>query len=240
MNANYTMTPMIDRPRCRCLRVGPIPISRRRDGAGTIWKMQQTYHVCEECGCNSLHTRTPFSPWLGLALTGVTCGLFIVPWICIAIWEPHRPWRCKTCGLRRCVVPDGFARATKKARFSVWRVLFGSIIGMGLAASIVLDDARHSLFLSTMGVGLGTFVVWTTVRAINQRDSWSRWVAITLLALAGYALSAGPAYRVAHLGAAPRWLVLTLEFVYFPVIWLGDHGPDAISKALETYFDLWR
>ena len=127
-----------------------------------------------------------------------------------------------------------------KPRFSVWRVLIGIIIGMSIAASVIWDDENHSLSLSTAGVALGAFIVWIVVRATNQWEAWAKWTAIMLLALSGYSLSAAPASRLAHMKGCPSWAIPTFRLVYFPIIWLGDHGPKPIREALGRYFNLWR
>jgi hypothetical protein len=76
----------------------PSPVNHHHFTADRIAWTNQTQHFCNECGRNTLHARPSFSPWLGLGLTAVTGGLFLVPWIFIAITDPHRRWRCQTCG----------------------------------------------------------------------------------------------------------------------------------------------
>ena len=201
--------------------------------------MRTTYHLCEECGSNSLHTRPSFSPWLGLALTGLSCGLFIIPWTCISIWQQFQPWKCETCGLSTCLHPDGFVRVIEKPRFSVWRVMFGVLIGMAIAAIVIWDDERHSRSFLSVGIALGAGVILIAVRIINRGEPWAKWAAITVLALAGYSLSSGPASRLAlKKGSHPR-AIQVFETVYLPLNWLANHGPTPIRRAMRQYFDLW-
>jgi hypothetical protein len=60
--------------------------------------LKQTSRYCDYCGQYTLHTCETFSGAWGCLLTILTGGLFLIPWIILAIFDQFKPWRCQRCG----------------------------------------------------------------------------------------------------------------------------------------------
>jgi len=56
---------------------------------------------CKECGKKRRFVKQKLSTFWGIVLTIVTCGIFLIYWIPLLIWEAFRPFRCVDCGLAR-------------------------------------------------------------------------------------------------------------------------------------------
>lgn len=59
----------------------------------------QVSRHCKQCGHKTLHEKQSMSTGMGLLLTIITAGLFLLLWIpYLMFWLPFRPFRCQTCG----------------------------------------------------------------------------------------------------------------------------------------------
>jgi hypothetical protein len=73
---------------------------------------------------------------LHFIITFFTCGLWIIPWVLIAIEAEFRPFRCPTCGTAGTNAPVQKSPATSQPvnqRPRVWRPLAAGVAVIGLA-----------------------------------------------------------------------------------------------------------
>ena len=62
----------------------------------------QSRRYCRECGQKTLHVKEQMSTGMGLLLTIITAGTFLVLWIpYMMLVLPFRPFRCQACGQGR-------------------------------------------------------------------------------------------------------------------------------------------
>jgi DNA-directed RNA polymerase subunit RPC12/RpoP len=62
----------------------------------------QVSRHCKQCGHKTLHVKQSMSTGIGLLLTILTAGLFLLLWIpYMMLVLPFRPYRCQTCGSGR-------------------------------------------------------------------------------------------------------------------------------------------
>ncbi len=79
-----------------------------------------------------------------------------------------------------------------------------------------------------MGVAFAAFCVWLTVRIVNRRERWAKWIAIAMvLTTVLYVLSSGPLTMVAF----------HTRVMYTPVV-LQD-GTPAVEMSGETSYGRW-
>jgi hypothetical protein len=96
-----------------------------------------------------------------------------------------------------------------------------------------------TFFLPTLAFAFAAFCVWLTVRLINRRERWAKWTLAGVLIVAiGYPLSIGPACWLMWRADAPDWIGDAFEFVYAPIGWACEYGPDWIDDATTSYMAL--
>lgn len=62
----------------------------------------QVSRHCVNCGHKTLHAKHQMSIGMGIVLTLMTAGLFLLVWFPYRMfWLPFRPFRCQTCGKGR-------------------------------------------------------------------------------------------------------------------------------------------
>lgn len=62
----------------------------------------QSSRQCKQCGQKTLHMKQSMSTGMGLLLTVITAGLFLLLWIPYLVFVlPFRPFRCQICGSGR-------------------------------------------------------------------------------------------------------------------------------------------
>jgi len=60
--------------------------------------IQQRSRFCKGCGAQRLFVKHHFSSVLGLVLTAITGGLFLLIWLPVGLCEMLTPFRCQQCG----------------------------------------------------------------------------------------------------------------------------------------------
>ncbi len=74
----------------------------------------------------------------------------------------------------------------------------------------------------------------------ERRLTVGSWVYIAIGAgLLLYPLSIGPVGWVVIKCGSPEWTRPGFEFVYAPLVWLQDYGPESVRNLITWYFDLW-
>ena len=59
----------------------------------------QASRHCKNCERKTLHVKQSLSTGMGLLLTIITAGTFLLLWIpYLMFWLPFRPFRCQVCG----------------------------------------------------------------------------------------------------------------------------------------------
>lgn len=58
----------------------------------------QQQKLCKNCHRYTLHARASFNIGIGLLLTLLTAGGFLLLWIPLAIIDSTKPYRCQVCG----------------------------------------------------------------------------------------------------------------------------------------------
>lgn len=94
-----------------------------------------------------------------------------------------------------------------------------------------MPSMAHALLI--FGVAFAPCCVWLTVRIVNRRERWAKWMLTTVLAASPilYVLSLGPAVGIENRSLGPDWLQNRLRSGYEPVFWLLDYTPDSVNDA---------
>jgi len=100
------------------------------------------------------------------------------------------------------------------------------------------DDLETPQIIAlSLGVVLGAFCLWLTVRIINRREEWARWTAIGILltTFVGYPLSLFPILWLATRNSLPSGGIggAIVKFYVTPVEEAMKNGPDCIETAIE-------
>jgi hypothetical protein len=98
-----------------------------------------------------------------------------------------------------------------------------------------------TILILALPVSFAAFVVWITVRFINRRERWAKWLLVATIFGAPilYVLSVGPAAYMTTHGLASPELSQALTTFYSPLDWIMDHGPGPVSEALLWYASKW-
>jgi hypothetical protein len=100
-----------------------------------------------------------------------------------------------------------------------------------------------TILLPALAIAFAAFCVWLTVRIVNRRERWAKWMA--LAAAIGipalYVASFGPVCwisshaldRIDHIGAR------TVSELYQPILFLAWSGPSIAQRPVIWYMRLW-
>ena len=97
-----------------------------------------------------------------------------------------------------------------------------------------------SIFFPACGVAFAAFRVWLTVRIVNRRERWAKWMAGALIvaAIAGYPLSIGPVAVF-----APVLRIRADEFYcfYYPIYW-ASYRSELVDDFVFGWYcdDVWQ
>lgn len=89
-------------------------------------------------------------------------------------------------------------------------------------------------FLPALAIAFAAFVVWLTVRIINRRERWAKWMFVTTVGLPVlYVVSFGPACWIV---SRVNWGDSVIPVVYRPIIQVMQHEPwTAVHTTLARY-----
>jgi hypothetical protein len=93
--------------------------------------------------------------------------------------------------------------------------------------------------LPALAATFAAFCVWLTVRVVNRRERWAKWtLAITLLLLAVYPFSYGPARWFYLKTGIPEWTWPVVDSTFEPLWWVRENSPTWFKEAMFDY-DAW-
>ncbi|MBI3860511.1 MAG: hypothetical protein HY290_01300 [Planctomycetia bacterium] len=104
--------------------------------------------------------------------------------------------------------------------------------------------ARMAIALAVTGVAFAAFCVWLTVRIVNRRERWAKWMLATVVGVpALYVVSFGPACWWFSIPSASKWpnsmpnaiTVAKAPRLCWPLGWVMRHGHPAIRKPVHWY-----
>lgn len=96
------------------------------------------------------------------------------------------------------------------------------------------------VILTVLGITFAASAIWLTMRIINRREQWAiRTGAAVSVVMSLYPPSIGPMWWLIHQSWCPEWGQTAFSTIYYPIIWLYDHGPQPARQAMESFATLW-
>lgn len=95
------------------------------------------------------------------------------------------------------------------------------------------------ILLSSLAVAFAALCVWLTVRIVNRRERWAKWMlaAVTGLPVL-YVASFGPACWIASHSSTEQLQGVMLSDFYLPIGWTMDHSPQFVVAIFRSYATL--
>ena len=93
-----------------------------------------------------------------------------------------------------------------------------------------------AIALAVSGIAFAAFCVWLTVRIVNRRERWAKWMAAGVVVL-GYPLSFGPVAWLLANAIPPASVGLVLLF-YMPLMLVAEMTVPT-HDLLQWYVNLW-
>ena len=100
-------------------------------------------------------------------------------------------------------------------------------------------DPLTTSIIAALAIAFAAFCVWLTVRIVNRRERWAKWMLAASLALAAaYPLSIGPLQWLDQRSPLPGWADKPIEIIYAPLSWTTQRS-EVANAAIDWYIDLW-
>jgi hypothetical protein len=97
-------------------------------------------------------------------------------------------------------------------------------------------DPLSMFIIAALAIAFTAFCIWLTVRIVNRRERWAKWMLAGVVALLIlYPMSRGPALWLHFTGELPDWVSELLRCVYQPI----NHLPRPVGDLLDPWEDLW-
>jgi hypothetical protein len=92
-----------------------------------------------------------------------------------------------------------------------------------------------------IGIAFAAFCVWLTVRIVNRRERWAKWMAVgVFVVVLAYFASFGPFVWLGQRNHLPHRAVTAGIYFYWPQVYAGTSGaPTLLKAALNWYTELW-
>lgn len=103
-------------------------------------------------------------------------------------------------------------------------------------------NPQMTIVLPALAAAFAAFCVWLSVRIVNRRERWAKWMLAT-------AFIGTPMLYVASFGPVCWWftdreldggeVVNIAPSLYWPIGWLAGDGPEPLSSAINWYGTIW-